>query len=79
MHESSLCQENALRILLFSMKHNSTAFISFVYLEHIQGTTFIALTNHQLADHVGILSHQHVLETVDLNQRQNPSLYKDSL
>lgn len=43
----------------------------FIYLEHIQGTTLVALSDHNLADHVGVLSHQHVLEIVDLNQRQN--------
>lgn len=46
----------------------------FTYLEHIQGTTLVALTDHNLADQFGILSHQHVLETVDLNQRQNSGL-----
>lgn len=42
----------------------------FTYLEHIQVTTLVALTDYNLADQVGILSHQHVLEGVDLNQRQ---------
>ena len=41
-----------------------------LYLEHIEGTALVALTDHDLADQVGILSHQHVLETVDLKQRQ---------
>lgn len=40
----------------------------FTYLQHIQGATLVALTNHDLADQAGILSHQHVLETVDLKQ-----------
>lgn len=48
-------------------------FICF-YLQHIQGTALVALTNHYLADHAGVLSHQRVLEPVDLNQRQNPGL-----
>lgn len=38
----------------------------FTYLEHVQGATLVALTNHNLADQAGILSHQYVLETVDL-------------
>lgn len=41
------------------------------YLEHIKRTAFVALPNHYLADKVGILSHQHVLEAVDLNERHN--------
>lgn len=36
------------------------------YLQDIQGATLVALANHSLADQAGILSHQHVLETVDL-------------
>lgn len=36
------------------------------HLEHIQGTTLVALTNHKLADKARILGHQHVLEAVDL-------------
>lgn len=40
--------------------------MGFTYLEHVQGATLVALTNHNLADQAGILSHQHVLETVDL-------------
>lgn len=43
----------------------------FFYLEHIKRTAFVALPNHYLADKVGILSHQHVLEAVDLNERHN--------
>lgn len=40
------------------------------YLEHIQGTALVALTDHHLAHQTGILSHQHVLELVDLNQKK---------
>lgn len=43
----------------------------FFYLEHIKRTAFVALPNHYLADKVGILSHQHVLEAVDLNEKHN--------
>lgn len=42
-----------------------------LYLEHIKRTPLIALTNHYLADQVGILSNQHVLETVDLKELKN--------
>lgn len=42
--------------------------VIFIYLEHIQGTALVAVTNHDLADKVGVLSHQHVLETVDLDK-----------
>lgn len=37
-------------------------------LQHIQRATLVALTNHNLADQAGVLSHQHVLETVDLKR-----------
>lgn len=39
-----------------------------LYLEHIKRTALIALTDHYLADQVGVLSNQHVLETVDLKE-----------
>ena len=35
-------------------------------LKHVQGATLVAAANHNFADQAGILSHQHVLETVDL-------------
>lgn len=38
----------------------------FTNLQHVQGATLVALTNHNLADQAGILTHQHVLEAVDL-------------
>lgn len=40
------------------------------YLEHNQVAALVALTNHQLAHQTGILSHQHVLELVDLKQQR---------
>lgn len=39
------------------------------YLEHSQVAALVALTNHSLAHQNGILSHQHVLELVDLKQQ----------
>lgn len=45
-----------------------------LYLEHIQGAALVALANHHLAHQTGILSHQHVLELVDLNPPKNPTL-----
>lgn len=41
------------------------------YFEHIQRAALIALTNHDLADQFGVLSHQHVLKTVDLERERN--------
>lgn len=49
-----------------------SSFLSF-YLEHSQVTALVALTNQQLAHQSGILSHQHVLELVDLKQQHQHS------
>lgn len=59
-------------ILMFVQLYCAVVFLlCFFYLEHIKRTAFVALANHYLADKVGILSHQHVLEAVDLNERHN--------
>ena len=54
------------------LKNNHRVFtrLCLIHLEHTQGTSLVALTDHNLADQVGILPHQHVLEVVDLNQRK---------
>ena len=46
-----------------------------VYLQHVDGATLVALTNHNLADQAGILAHQHVLEVVDLKKTKPVSIW----
>jgi hypothetical protein len=38
------------------------------YLQHIDGTIFVAATNLDLADKLGVLSYQQVYEVIDLRR-----------